>query len=579
MKPETKTCQNCKQNFVIEPDDFGFYEKIKVPPPTWCPECRSIRRMIWRNERSLYHNTCAFSGKQIISMFSPETKLTVYDRDIWWSDKWSPLDYGQDYDFSKPFFTQFQELMHRVPLANVGNTNTVHSEYGNHNVDLKNCYLVYASFGNENVAYAQGILNVKDSFDLYTIQKGEQSYEDTCCGGMYRTHFSYDSDDCINSMFLTACLNVQDSLGCINLRHKSHCIFNKQYSKVEYEEKLKQYDFGSYKNLEKFKKEYKNFILKYPRRFAFIWRSKNVTGDNILTSKNSQMVFDIYGEAENTKYITHALDIKESYDGYGTGAKMEFLYEGVDVGLNAQRNLFAILTHSCNDTNYTYMCYSSNNLFGCIGLQKQDHCIFNKKYSKEEYRKLVPKIIKHMNEMPYVDAKGRIYKYGEFFPPELSPFYYNETIAGEYFPKKKEEVLASGFKWKEKEKRDYKIEIKPEDLQDHIKDTPDSIVDKVIGCLHAGECNEQCTEAFKIIESELAFLKRMNIALPRLCPNCRHFQRLKKRNPLKLWHRQCMCEVEKHGHKGVCPNEFETAYASERPEIIYCERCYQQEVY
>ena len=70
---------------------------------------------------------------------------------------------------------------------------------------------------------------------------------------MYRTHFSYDSDDCINSMFLTACLNVQDSLGCINLRHKSHCIFNKQYSKVEYEEKLKQYDFGSYKNLEKFK--------------------------------------------------------------------------------------------------------------------------------------------------------------------------------------------------------------------------------------------------------------------------------------------------------------------------------------
>jgi len=29
---ETKNCQNCKNDFTIEPDDFSFYEKIKVPP-------------------------------------------------------------------------------------------------------------------------------------------------------------------------------------------------------------------------------------------------------------------------------------------------------------------------------------------------------------------------------------------------------------------------------------------------------------------------------------------------------------------------------------------------------------------
>ncbi len=33
-----------------------------------------------------------------------------------------------------------------------------------------------------------------------------------------------------------------------------------------------------------------------------------------------------------------------------------------------------------------------------------------------------------------------------------------------------------------------------------------------------------------------------------------------------------------HGEKH-CPNEFETSYAPDRPEIIYCEKCYQQEVY
>jgi len=49
MGTETCSCANCKAQFVIEPEDFGFYEKIKVPPPTWCPECRMIRRFSFIN--------------------------------------------------------------------------------------------------------------------------------------------------------------------------------------------------------------------------------------------------------------------------------------------------------------------------------------------------------------------------------------------------------------------------------------------------------------------------------------------------------------------------------------------------
>ena len=36
--------------------------------------------------------------------------------------------------------------------------------------------------------------------------------------------------------------------------------------------------------------------------------------------------------------------------------------------------------------------------------------------------------------------------------------------------------------------------------------------------------------------------------------------------------------VEHSHHKGKCPNEFETSYAPDRPEIVYCEQCYQAEV-
>lgn len=513
-------------------------------------------------------------------MFSPETKLVVYDRDIWWGDKWDPTSYGKDYDFSKPFFVQFQEFLSKVPLANLGNTNSPRSEYGNHNADCKNCYLVYASFNDENCSYSNGLVNVKDSWDLYKVTKSEQCSNSTLCSSSYNLHFSYDSDECIDSMFLTSCLGLKNCLGCINLRHKKYCIFNEQYTQEEYEKKLSDYDFGSYKGLKKFEEDYNNFLKTKFRRFAFIFKSVNVSGDNILFAKNSHMLFDSYGDVENCKFVTHATIIKDSYDAYGTGAKMELLYEGIDAGINAYNMHFCILAHSCVDTDYTYMCFGSSKLFGCIGLRNQEYCILNKKYTKDEYEKLRGKIIEQMNDMPFVDKKGRVYKYGEFFPTEMSPFYYNETIAQEYYSLTKEKAENYDFKWKDKVARDYEIEIKSVDLPDHVKDIPDSMVGKVFECMHEGSCEEQCTEAFKITFEELQFYKKNNLALPRLCPNCRHYNRLKQRNPLKLWHRTCMCDKANHFHGNEpCPNEFETSYAPERPEIVYCEKCYQAEVY
>ena len=577
---ESKICQNCKKEFIIDSEDFNFYEKIEVPPPTFCPECRAIRRMTWRNERSLFYRNCDFSGDKIITMFHPDASVIVYDRDIWWGDEWDPTEYGVDYNFNKSFFEQYKELLSKVPLASLGNTNVINSPYGNHNADCKNCYLVYASFLNENVSYSQGASDLKDCIDTYSILKSEQCYEDVLCGSLYQTHFSYDSDESLNSWFLKSCVNCHDCIGCMNLRNKKYCVFNQQYSKEDYLRIKEKLNFGSYKNLTDFKNKYKNFILKMPHRYACIIKSFNATGDNILNSKNVKNSFDIYGDMEDCKFVAHGLNAKDSYDCYGFSGGAHLLYEGVDMGIKGSNNFFSILNHGSFDTHYTYMCYNSKNLFGCIGIRKGEYCILNKRYTKEQYEELVPKIIQHMSDMPYIDSKGRIYKYGEFFPPELSPFCYNETIAQEYFPLTKEQALEQGYKWKDKEKRNYEIDIYNKDIPDNIKDVKEDIIGKVIECEHKGTCNEQCTEAFKIIESELQFYKRMNLPLPHLCPNCRHYQRLKQRNPLKLWHRQCMCNKTNHyNHEGQCEVEFETSYAPDRPEIIYCKKCYQQEVY
>lgn len=589
MAPENKKCQNCKQDFTIEADDFSFYEKVKVPAPTFCPECRMVRRMNWRNERSLYKRTCVATGKQVVSMFSPDTKTIVYERDYWWSDKWDQLASGRDYDFSKPFFQQFQELLESAPLPNLANSNCIRSEYGNHNTDCKDCYLTYATFGSENTSYSRGGVQCKDVLDIDTSLKSEQCYSNILCGGMYRTNFSYDSDDSMNCDFLQACKNMKNSLGCINLNNKSYHIFNQAYSKEEYEIERKKYDFGSYQAILNFKERFQDFIMKYPRRYAFVVQSVDTTGDNIIGAKNSQNCFDVFDSVENAKHVAHATAIKDVYDGYGVGIA-ELVYEAIDTGINLSRTKFTVFTHSSREVEYTYACHNSSYLFGCVGLHSKQYCILNKQYTKEEYEALVPKIKQHMQDMPYKGTNNRVYGYGEFFPFEISPFAYNETIAQEFYPIVDLEAKEKGYRWSMATKQEYKITKKSEELPDHIKDVPDSILQDIIECAHQGNCKDLCTKAFRIIEKELVFYRQMNIALPRLCPNCRHAERLAKRTKIKLWDGACDCHgaessngvykntVEHFHEKNPCPNEFKTAYAPERKEMLYCQACYNAEV-
>ena len=591
MNQEKRRCQNCKEDFVIEPEDFQFYEKIKVPPPTWCPACRSQRRMTWRNERNLYKTKCVLSGREIITCFSPDSRIVVYDRDIWWSDKWDPLSYGVDYDFSKPFFVQFRELLGRQPMPSLFNSRCVNSEYGNHNGEAKNAYLVFASWNVENLSYCSKIMNSKDSMDVLTGGELELCYEAVNSNGCYRSAFIENCESCVDSFFLYSCKGCTNCFGCTNLRNKTYYFFNQPCGKDEYIKKLEQLNLGSYDNLSRSGEEFSRFKQMALRKYANTQNCQNVTGENLSHVADSKECFDISDEVRNCAFLNNGgITLNDSYDGYGVGASSELVYESVDTGANGRKFFFDIFVWTGEDVFYSYASHGCHNCFACIGLRNKQYCILNKQYTKEEYEELVPRIIAHMNTMPYVDSKGRIYKYGEFFPPELSPFAYNETIAQEYFPLSRNEAEAQGYRWKDQETRDYKITKTPTELPDHIKDVKDDILNEIIGCSHEGKCNEQCTTAFKIIPQELQFYKRMNLPLPRLCPNCRHYQRLKQRNPLKLWHRKCQCAGEKsengvyqntisHQHgEGKCPNEFETSYAPDRKEIVYCETCYNAEV-
>ncbi|MBI5733192.1 hypothetical protein HY967_04585 [Candidatus Jorgensenbacteria bacterium] len=545
--------------------------------------------MIIRNERVLYRRPCKGLGhnEEVISIYSADKPFNVYDQKLWWSDEWDSLQFGKTYDFSRPFFEQFKELWETVPLLALSNSNAINSDYCNVADQSKDSYMTSGSFKIENTHYSNRVYTVKDSMDLYVGFRNELCYECVHCSDCYRVVYGKQCIGCTDSYFLYDCRNCSNCFGCTNLRNKNHCIFNKQYTKEDYLKKISEFNLGSAKQIEKLSKEFNNVYFKSIHKYATILKSVNVIGDNVSDAKNCKVCFDITEGGEDCKYVHWGgLQTKDVYDGGPGVGIIDLSYEIVDTGLQGSNIAFTNVVYGSHNVRYALFCHNSSNIFGCIGLRNKNYCILNKQYSKEEYEELIPRVIKHMNHMPYIDERDRQYRYGEFFPPSISPFCYNESIAQDYFPLTREKALERGYKWRELDERHYKTTKKAVDLPDNIKEVTDEILKEIIECVHKGECNDGCTIAFKIMPAELQFYQRLNLPLPRFCFNCRHVRRLQERNPLKLWHRGCMCDYEvypntrrhKHHLDGRCPNEFETSYSSERKEIVYCEQCYNAEV-
>jgi len=478
-----------------------------------------------------------------------------------------------------------------MPMIALINRNPVNSEYCNSTVGNKNCYLVYGGDFNENVSFTTFSFYTKDSQDLYWVNKSELCYELIDSENCFNVLFGRYCRNCNDSNFLFNCANCSNCFGCTNLRGQSYHIFNKPYSKENYQLELQKLVgvMRSFSGLTELKARFEAEKARSIKRFATIVNSQNTIGDNIYNSKNVSG-FDIYDGAENCKSIVFAVQgVKDSESVDHVGVHSELCFDSCSV-FPGYKVFFSTVIWEGREIQYSYNCQDCQSLFGCIGLRRKSYCILNKQYAKEEYEVLVPKIIEHMNTMPYTDKKGIVYRYGEFFPTELSPFAYNETIAQEYFPLTKDGAFAQGYLWKDPDIRDYKPTKKAQDLPNNISDVDDSILGEVISCTHEGKCTEQCATAFKIVREELEFYRRLGLSLPHLCPNCRHYERLKQRNPLKLWHRKCQCDgrasengvyrntaVHQHG-TGHCSNEFETSYSPDRKEIVYCEQCYQAEV-
>ncbi len=563
---EWRECSNCRQDFAITDKDLEFYDKIspmfngtkyEIPAPTLCPDCRAQKKYALLNLTTLYKRKCDFTNKTIVSIYSPDSDYKVYDQEIWRSDKRDPIDYGRDFDFTRPFFEQFDNLNSSVPKLSLINMSSENSEYTALWWWNKDCYMIVWNHS-ENCYYWIYTVKSVNTVDYFFSAENENCYEVVYCNKCYLTFFSNNSESCSNSYFLYNCKSCNNCFWCVNLVNKDYHIFNKQVSKDEFNNFVKENINWSYSNIEKLKKQFDEFKKDFPLKNLLMTNVFKSFWNNVKNLKNTNYCFDsdgIHWSLEDSKFIDLSVSIQSNYD-LVDATNMSFSYDSLSIGDGIQVS-FSFLIINCNNIYYSQNCHNSSYLFGCVWLRDKKYCILNKQYTKEEFNNLVPKIIEHMK---------KTWERWEFFPIKISPFGYNETVVNEHFPLSRETALS---KWYKRQDKEYSINvpegielIKWQDLPDNIHNVDDTILKKAVVC-------EVSWKPFRIVKPEFDFYRKYNLPLPHKHPDIRYIERLKNRAPRQLHLRTC----------DNCSKQVISVYPQDSEFKVYCEECYNKEIY
>ncbi len=529
-----------------------FFLTMGVPKPSIDREEALRQLMAFRNEWRLYRRKCDATGEEILSAYPEGVPFPVYKNEVWWGDSWDPLSYGRDFDFSRPFFEQLKDLQNVVPREGTSVFQSENCAYNGHIRESRNCYMNALVYRAEDSHYSYYIVNAKDVVDCLLVNNSTLAYECMSCDTIYNCAQLEECNNCENCFFSYQLRGCQNCIGCSNLQNKSYYAFNKPVSKEEFKVLQDRFLNGSYRSwlegMEIFNKVYSESA----HRALHNLHTENVVGDHVLHSRNCSYAFD----GQNGEDVYNSIsffDSKDIHSCYSAGwpACTEVYLSAVTRG--STNIAFCYYTFFSSDLRYCDSSSSCHNCFGCIGLRRSRYCILNKEYSEEDYFSLEKKIIEHMKKTG---------EWGRYFPGTLSTFPFNDTAAADYFPLSKEDAVKREFRWTDEEElprptpgsKDYI-------LPDSLDKTGDDVTTQILYC-------KESKKPYRIVKQEIDFYKKMNLPLPRECPQVRHRKRLKRRNPYEIFTRTC----------DSCKKEILSTYAPTRKEIVYCEEDYLKNI-
>jgi len=159
-------------------------------------------------------------------------------------------------------------------------------------------------------------------------------------------------------------------------------------------------------------------------------------------------------------------------------------------------------------------CYSEflqgcSDCIGCVSLRRKQYCILNKQYPKEEFESIKADICSNLGD-----------RFGSPFPLFLAPFSYQDSAYRDYDSLKNEEVEMMGWRWGDERKKElFSGELHEiDEIPDKTDDFSSDLLKKAYRC-------PITDRPFKVIDQELALLKKIGVPVPR-----RHFdQRFRDR--------------------------------------------------
>ncbi len=558
-------CRICQQDFVITNEDMEFYadqgpkvhgRRVGVPPPTLCMQCRIRRKLAFRNERRLYRRRCDQSGKELFSIYSPDKPYTVYENGVWYGDSWDARTFGRAYDPARSFFEQFSDLLRAVPRpARITFGVSENSDYCNHHLSCKDCYLFFWGDNSERSVLCYGCGRLRNCLDCKASENCTSCAHTLDCMHCNDCAYIEDCERVSESRYMLNCRDCRNCFQCVNLRHKQYCIRNTPYpSKAAYESELAKYPWQSFAEQTRQQAEFQSFAAAFPRRALHLLRVEDCRGDHIGSGKDCRECYWLIGDQNERCRYTVASGEKtfRLYDMYGSGYNLVSCYESFGLANGVQDCGFCLyVTDGVRDTYYSADCRSSHDLFGCVGLNHAEYCILNVKYSPAEYEALSSKIIEDMRARK---------EWGEFFPLSVSPFGYNESAAADHYPLLEAEACALGAHWSDYERSQPQVvgAASTETLPDSLELTTDDILGQTLLCCES-------SLPFRISRLELQLCRDLRVPLPRLHPDVRLHRLARAFGPFRLWRSTCS-QCGRTTDSGVDPKVCAR---------VLCERCFE----
>ncbi|MDD2870800.1 MAG: hypothetical protein PHS49_02320 [Candidatus Gracilibacteria bacterium] len=346
---------------------------------------------------------------------------------------------GISYNFDNSFSENFAKIFINVPkISTIRYGENPNCDFADTLFGAKNTYLsTCIGQDAENILYSvMCYANVRNIFNSVLITSNSENiyfcFQVINSFNIFYSKYITNSNNIWFSSNLTGCT---ECIFCDGLDNQSYCIENVKYSKEIYLEKKIQ-------------------ILKAKDKFSNFFYTNNVTATNKLSIntngsgvnfsenvengfmvnrvKNSRNLAFVDG-INNTSDLYDSFDLAESNDIYGwmgCGQGSSNMYIGANA--SASSNIY-----------YSFFMNNCSFCIGCVGLKNKSYCILNKQYTKEEWYDLADKIFSQM------ESGGTL---GEFFPGELNPFYFNDTMAyliDDSFTK--QEVEKQGYMWRDAE--------------------------------------------------------------------------------------------------------------------------------